>query len=177
MSPLSSYINFYSLVYISALLQHKEFLLVLSATLTTRKGKACLSAPLSFSLSLPPPPQPDSCSLPLSHFPLPDLWLQTLSICFPWFVLFYPAFSCPLALVAVFYWFRVLWTPLKVRLLPLPPPPTFSPYRRLCLPPNVKSTKSNFLRNLSEQYLLKTTGQITMHIHQVISVIILAFQT
>lgn len=79
MFPFSACISFYSLVYISALLQHKEFLLVLSATLTTRKGKACLSAPLLVSLSLPPPPQPDSRSLLLLHFPLPDLWLQAVS--------------------------------------------------------------------------------------------------
>lgn len=53
-SLLSQYINS-TVWFISqlSLLQHKEFLLALSATITTRKGKACLF-PLSLLLSLPP---------------------------------------------------------------------------------------------------------------------------
>lgn len=52
-------------LYLSPSAAQKEFLLVFAVTTTTRKGKACLSALLFFFLSLPPP-QADSCSLPLT---------------------------------------------------------------------------------------------------------------
>lgn len=64
-TPLLSYISSQSGLYLSPSAAQKEFLLVFAVTTTTRKGKACLSALLFFFLSLPPP-QPDSCSLPLT---------------------------------------------------------------------------------------------------------------